>query len=344
MKPILETLSRKILDRPPVWLMRQAGRYLPEYRQVREQAGSFLNLVYSSDWAVEVTMQPIRRFGFDAAILFSDILVVPHAMGVDVTFEVGEGPRLNSVETIVDLEKLNLENTSQIYAPVIQTVRGIQQKLTTEGFDQTALIGFAGAPWTIACYMTSGSGKDHDFPLTVRYAEHDPVFFDRLIDQITDVTIRYLIDQIEAGANVIQLFDSWSGTARGDLFDRYVIAPTQKIVLALHQAHPAVPVIGFPRLAGTRMMDYHKKTNVTAIQCDTTVDLMSLFDQDQNIVTQGNLDPDLLIKGGSELDHGIDHILNVTQGRPHIFNLGHGILPQTPIAHVEQLIKRIKGF
>lgn len=344
MKPILETLSGKILDRPPVWLMRQAGRCLPEYRQVREQAGSFLNLVYNPDLAIEVTMQPIRRFGFDAAILFSDILVVPHAMGVDVTFEAGEGPRLKSVLTMEDLEKLNLENTSQIYAPVIQTVRGIQQKLTTEGFDQTALIGFAGAPWTIACYMTSGSGKDHDFPETVFCAQQDPVFFDRLIDQITDVTIQYLKDQIEGGANVIQLFDSWSGTAQGDLFDQYVIAPTQKIISALHETYPDIPVIGFPRLAGTRMMDYHEKTEVTAIQCDTTINLTSLFDQDQNIITQGNLNPDLLIKGGLELDHAIDHILNVTSGRPHIFNLGHGILPQTPIAHVEQLVKRIRGF
>ncbi len=343
MKPVLKVLAGNVLSRQPIWLMRQAGRYLPEYQKIRQKAGSFLNLVYNPILATEVTMQPIRRFGFDAAILFSDILVVPHAMGVDLTFETGEGPRLKPVTTFEDLKKLEDIHVQKIWEPVLETVRGIQKQLIIEKFDQTSLIGFAGAPWTIACYMISGSGKDHFFSEAKELALNDSVFFDALIEKITSVTILYLKDQIKAGAEIIQIFDSWASRATDDLYDRYVIAPTIKIIKALQAAHPQIPVIGFPRLSSKRTFDYIDQTGIRALQCDEDFDFESLdLITTKLLATQGNLDPEILLKGGKNLDEAIIKIKNQTSGHPHIFNLSHGIIKETPIAHVEQLMKHFR--
>lgn len=342
MKSMLHVLSGRSVAPAPVWLMRQAGRYLPEYRDLREKAGSFLNLVYNPELASEVTMQPIRRFGFNGAILFSDILVVPHGMGVDLKFEAGEGPKLKPVTTMEDIQKLNVAN--ETYWPAVyETVTKTRKCLEQDGFQDTNLIGFAGGPWTVACYMVQGSAHDHDFDMVRTRAFGDPVFFTSLIDKITIATISYLKGQIQAGAEIIQIFDSWAGVAGGGLFDQYVLQPTQKIVAAIKQDFPDVPVIGFPRGAGNRLMAYAESTGVNAVQCDYTTNLVQLRrDLGRDIPVQGNLDPLALLAGGDALRIEIDHILKTMQGSPYIFNLGHGILPATPIQHVEQLVKQIR--
>lgn len=343
MKSILQVLNGETLHVPPLWLMRQAGRYLPEYRALREQAKSFLDLVYDAEQAAEVTLQPIRRFGFDAAILFADILVVPQGMGVDVTFTEGEGPKLSPVANGTDLDRLFLED-NKFYQSVYDTVGRSFEKLQSENFPDTTLIGFAGGPWTLACYMVQGSAKDHDFEIVRARAFADPDFFDTLIDKITTATIIYLRGQAKAGVEAVQIFDSWAGVAGDVLFDRYVVAPTKRIVTELRREFPTLPIIGFPRGAGDRLSGYAVATDVTAVGADYTTDLEALRrDLGARLPIQGNLDPTTLLAGGSQLTNSIERIRAQLTNTPHIFNLGHGILPETPIAHVEQLIKAVRG-
>lgn len=335
-------LGGQAVKPPPLWLMRQAGRYLPEYRAVRAQAGSFLNLVYDPKHAAEVTVQPLRRFGFDAAIIFADILVVPHAMGIAVTFEEGEGPRLQPVRSGDDLRRL--APAPHYAASVADSLRETANVMWREGFGDKALIGFAGGPWTVACYAVQGHGKDHTFGVVAERLRQDPEFFNQLIDALTTQTIEYLLGQIAAGAEAIQIFESWASAVPPEHFEAMVIAPTIKIVAALRARYPHIPVIGFPRLATADQRDrYIAATSVAAIQLDPGVDIAAVRAAHPRLVTQGNLDPKVLIAGGAALDQALDAILQATKGSPHIVNLGHGIEPTTPIAHVERLVARIRG-
>lgn len=336
-RPLLAVLRGERRDPPPVWLMRQAGRYLPEYRALRAEKGGFLELVYDSEAAAEITLQPIRRFGFDAAILFADILIVPHAMGQGLTFGPGEGPRLSPVLATADWRQL----TPQLerFEPVYETVRRVAAALPPS----TTLIGFAGAPWTVATYMVAGHGSK-DQAETRRLAYRDPVAFGSLIDRLTDVTIDYLSGQIEAGAMAVQLFDSWAGTLSPDQFDAWVIAPTRRIAAELMARHPGVPVIGFPKGAGAKLAAYAAETGVDAVGLDETVDpAWADAVLPKGLPVQGNLDPLALIAGGPALRAGVERIRAAFDTRPHVFNLGHGILPDAPIAHVEELLAVLRG-
>lgn len=337
LKPLLATLSGKKPERPPIWLMRQAGRYLPEYRALRESKGGFLELCYDSKSAADVTLQPIRRFGFDGAILFSDILVVPHAMGQDLWFETGEGPRL--APPLVDSAILALTGNFARFDPVYDTVRQVRAALP----DETSFLGFAGSPWTVATYMVAGQGS-RDQAITRRMAYDDPPGFQAIIDAIVAASIEYLSGQIVAGVEAVQLFDSWAGSLSPAQFERWVIAPNAAIVAALKARHPAIPIIGFPKGAGGKLITYARETGVDAIGLDETVD-PEWADQmlPDAMPVQGNLDPLALVRGGPELDAAIDRILSAFPDRPHIFNLGHGIVPDTPIAHVDHLIARVRN-
>lgn len=322
---------------PPMWLMRQAGRYLPEYRELRAQKGGFLELAYDSDAACEITLQPIRRFGFDGAILFSDILVVPHAMGQDLWFETGEGPRLAPKLAEQDWQKL--VPAPERLNPVYETVRKVRAALPAE----TTFLGFAGSPWTVATYMVAGQGsKDHAETRSLAYA--DPVKFGELIDAIAATTIDYLSKQIEAGVDAVQLFDSWAGSLSPAQFERWVIAPNAAIVAALRARHPDTPIIGFPKGAGGKLPAYAREVRPDALGLDETVDpLWAHASLPENLPVQGNLDPLALMAGGEALDSAVAHILKAFESRPHIFNLGHGILQHTPIAHVEKLLNLVRG-
>ena len=336
-KPLLRVLAGERLDPPPAWLMRQAGRYLSEYRAVRAEAGSFLDLCYNPELAAEVTLQPIRRFGFDAAILFSDILVVPHALGQKLWFAEGEGPRLEPRMAETALETLT--PAPERLQPVLETVRKVKAALPPE----VTFIGFAGAPWTVATYMVEGRGsKDQATARSMAYQE--PERFQQLINAIVEQTISYLLDQIEAGVEVVQIFDSWSGTLSPSQFRQWVIAPTQRIVDAIREKHPGFPIIGFPKGAGAKLVEYAEKTGVSAVGLDETVDpVWANAALPKGLPVQGNLDPLALRAGGEALDSAVDAILEALDGRPHIFNLGHGILPDVPVAHVERLLKRLRG-
>jgi uroporphyrinogen decarboxylase len=332
---LLSVLSGEAAPVPPVWLMRQAGRYLPEYRELRARKGGFLELVMDPDAACEVTVQPIRRFGLDAAILFSDILVVPLAMGQEVRFEAGEGPvlspALKSVSPLAAAIQMMQLDAGRL-KPIIETVRKTRAALPA----QVPLIGFAGSPWTVATYMAAGEGsKDQADARLLAY--RDPMGFGALITRVTDMTIAYLAAQIEAGADAIMLFDSWSGALSPPQFERWVIRPTAAIVASLGGR---VPIIGFPRGAGDKLGWYAQATGVTAVGLDETA---SPADLPKTLPVQGNLDPIALLAGGAALDRAIDETLERFEGRPHIFNLGHGIDKETPIAHVEQLLKRVRG-
>jgi uroporphyrinogen decarboxylase len=317
--------------------MRQAGRYLPEYRDLRANKGGFLDLVNDSAAAAEVTLQPIRRFGFDGAILFSDILVVPHALGQDLWFEEGEGPRL--APKLVDTALGALEAVPERLAPVYETVRLVSSQL--EG-DKTFL-GFAGAAWTVATYMIAGRGSKEQAEAR-RFAYRDPVAFQAIIDAIVAMSCDYLSRQIDAGVQAIQIFDSWSGSLAPAEFERWVIAPTVKIRNALKARHPDVPVIGFPKGAGGKLPAYARETGVDAIGLDETVDPeWADTNLPEGLPVQGNLDPLALIAGGDALDRAVKRILGAFRTRPHVFNLGHGILPDTPIAHVEHLLRRVRS-
>lgn len=317
--------------------MRQAGRYLPEYRALREEKGGFLALAMESDAAAEITLQPIRRFGMDGAILFSDILIVPMALGQDLWFEIGEGPRLAPTITARDVLE-GLRTNAGALEPVYGTVRKVATLLPPE----TSFLGFAGSPWTVATYMIAGQGSREQAEAR-RLAYRDPALMQALVDRIAECTIDYLLGQIAAGVEAVQLFDSWSGSLSPVQFEQWVIAPTARIVAALHARAPGVPVIGFPKGAGGKLPAYARETGVDAIGVDETVDpVWAHASLPANMPVQGNLDPLALIAGGATLDAAVDRILAAFAERPHVFNLGHGILPDTPIAHVEQLLARVR--
>ncbi|MDB5710852.1 MAG: uroporphyrinogen decarboxylase [Sphingomonas bacterium] len=335
-KPLLATLKGERQEVPPVWLMRQAGRYLPEYRALRAEKGGFLALVNDSEAAADVTLQPIRRFGFDGAILFSDILMVPSALGQALSFGVGEGPAL--APPLVGHALTSLQPDLTRLDPVYATVARVVAALPPE----TTFLGFAGSPWTVATYMVAGHGS-RDQSETRRYAYADPPAFGEIIEAITVCTIDYLSRQIEAGVEAVQLFDSWSGSLSPAQFERWVIAPNAKIVAAIHECHPGVPVIGFPKGAGEKLPAYARGTGVDAIGVDETIDPeWAAANLPTDMPVQGNLDPLALIAGGATLDAAIDRVLAAFVDRPHVFNLGHGILQDTPIAHVEALLARVR--
>jgi len=317
--------------------MRQAGRYLSEYRQLREEKGSFLDLVYDSDAASEVTLQPLRRFGFDAAILFSDILIVPFAIGQNLSFVTSEGPRLTPPLASAELD--SLAPFPARLEPIYETVRKVKSKLPAE----VALIGFAGAPWTVATYMIAGQGS-RDQVESRRLAYSDPGRMRALVERIEEVTLDYLCGQVESGAEAVQLFDSWAGSLSPGQFDQWVIAPTARLVGRLRERHPDVPVIGFPKGAGGKIRAYADETGIDCIGLDETVDpLWAARELPKGLPVQGNLDPLALIAGGEGLRASVRSILDAFGDRPHIFNLGHGILPDTPVDHVEQLVALVKG-
>ena len=332
---LLDTLKGTKPDRPPVWLMRQAGRYLPEYRALRAEKGGFLDLATDPDIAAEITLQPIRRFGFDGAILFSDILMVPWALGQDLSFGTGEGPQLSPA--LVDHALDGLTRVPERLEPVYATVRRVAAALSPE----TTFLGFAGSPWTVATYMVAGQGS-RDQHETRRFAYRDPAAFAQIIDAIAELTIEYCSRQIDCGVQAIQLFDSWAGSLSPAQFDDWVIAPNARIIAALHARHPGVPIIGFPKGAGGKLIAYARGTGADAIGLDETVDpAWADAVLPTGVPVQGNLDPLALIAGGAELDAAIDRVIAAFADRPHVFNLGHGILPDTPIAHVQQLLARI---
>ncbi|WEK45490.1 MAG: uroporphyrinogen decarboxylase [Candidatus Andeanibacterium colombiense] len=336
--PLLETLhGANVLSRP-VWLMRQAGRYLPEYRALRAEKGGFLQLVYDSDAAAEITLQPIRRFGFDGAILFSDILIVPYAMGQDLEFLAGEGPRMSP-----RLADAGLESLSEVparLAPIYETVAKVKAQLGPE----TTLLGFAGSPWTVATYMVAGEGS-RDQQVTREYAYRDPAAFQAIIDAIVAVTVGYLSGQIEAGAEAVQLFDSWAGSLSPAQFERWVIAPNAAITAEIHRRYPGVPVIGFPKGSGEKLPAYARETGVDAVGIDETIDpVWAASELPVNLPVQGNLDPLLLIAGGNELEKQALRVLEAFADRPHVFNLGHGIGQTTPVAHVERLLSIVRQW
>ena len=336
-KPLLAVLKGEIRAKPPIWLMRQAGRYLPEYRALRSDKGGFLELVNDSPSAAEVTLQPIKRFGFDGAILFSDILMIPFALGQDLWFETGEGPRL--APKLVDHILSSLTPAPERLAPVYETVKLVKAELGPK----TTFMGFAGSPWTVSTYMMAGQGSKEQAEAR-RYAYRDPVAFQLIIDAIIDLTVTYLSGQIKAGVDAVQLFDSWSGSLSPAQFETWVIAPTIQIVERLRALHPDTPIIGFPKGAGGKLLSYARETKVDAIGIDETVDPVWANQYlPKRLPIQGNLDPLALIAGGAQLDQAIDRILAAFAGRPHVFNLGHGILPDTPIAHVEALLARVRG-
>lgn len=335
--PIMTVLNGAITERPPIWFMRQAGRYLPEYRALRAEKGGFLDLVYDVEAAIEVTLQPLKRFDFDAAILFSDILVVPYAMGQDLWFEEGEGPRL--APKLLDTMLESLTAAPERLEPVFRTVSGVKAALTPD----KALLGFAGSPWTVATYMIAGQGSKEQAEAR-RLSYREPERVAALLDAIAETTIDYLRAQIDSGADAVQLFDSWSGSLSPRQFETMVIAPNAKIVAALKQSHPATPVIGFPKGAGGKLPAYARETGVDAVGVDETVDPeWAHASLPKGMPVQGNLDPLSLVTGGPQLHDAVDRILKAFADRPHIFNLGHGIVPDTPIAHVEAVLTQVRG-
>ncbi|MER8706001.1 uroporphyrinogen decarboxylase [Mesorhizobium sp. M0323] len=334
---VLDVLRGKAAFPPPLWVMRQAGRYLPEYRETRRRAGSFLDLCYDPDLAVEVTLQPIERFGFDASILFSDILVVPHALGRDVRFEEGRGPLLTPI-TAAEIAALDGETFHVNLEPVYETVRRLRARLP----DETTLIGFCGAPWTVATYMIAGHGTPDQAPARL-FGYREPAAFLRLLKVLADHSAAYLIRQIEAGADVVQIFDSWSGVLDEASFELFCVEPVASIVRQVKAAHPNVPVIGFPKGAGDHYRSYRQKTGVTGLGLDWTVPLSSAKELQRDGAVQGNLDPLRLVAGGKALADGVGAILKALGDGPLIFNLGHGITPETPLAHVEQMVKLVRS-
>ena len=336
-KPLLAVLRGERRDPPPIWIMRQAGRYLPEYRQLREEKGSFLDLVYDPDAAAEVTLQPLKRFPeLDAAILFSDILIVPFAIGQNLSFVAGEGPRLTPL--LVDSALDQLAPFPARLEPIYETVKKVRQELDPN----KTLIGFAGSPWTVATYMIAGQGS-RDQVEARRLAYGDPGLFSTIISRIEEITFEYLSGQIEAGVEAVQLFDSWAGSLSPAQFEQWAIVPTARLIAALKTRHPEVPVIGFPKGAGGKLDAYARETGVSAVGLDETVDpAWAAKELPGGLPLQGNLDPLALIAGGEALGCAVRHILDAFADRPHIFNLGHGILPDTPVAHVEQLMTLVK--
>ena len=339
-KRMLRALAGETLDRPPFWFMRQAGRYLPEYRATRAEAGDFLSLCYNPELAVEVTLQPIRRYGMDAAILFSDILVIPDALGQPLAYKEGEGPLLEPVRKVEDLARLETGRIVEHLQPVFETIKGLRRALPPE----VTLIGFAGAPWTVATYMIEGSGSK-DFANAKNWAFTDEAGFAQLMEILVEATTEYLLAQIEAGAEVIQIFDTWAGALSETEFRKWCIAPVAKIVKSLRVKHPDIPVIGFPRGAGAGYMSFAADTGVNAVSLDTSVPLEWARDNVQtSCAVQGNLDPLLVVAGGEAMRREATRILETLGQGPHIFNLGHGFVPQTPPEHVAELSDLIRNW
>ena len=337
-KPIVDVLTGRRQTIPPIWMMRQAGRYLPEYRAVREKAGSFLKLCFTPELAAEVTLQPVRRFQFDAAILFSDILVVPHALGQTVTFEAGEGPRLDPLGGTKDLGRLRREVDQSVLAPIYETIARVKAELPA----RIALLGFCGAPWTVATYMVAGRGTPDQMPARL-FAYQDPDGFQTLIDILVQASAAYLVRQFKAGVDAVQLFDTWAGVLPPHEFQRWSIEPAAKIVAAVRHDVPGARIIGFPRGAGTSLLPYAEQTGVDAVGLDWMIDPAFAREQIQaRVPVQGNLDPIVLLAGGPALDAAVDAVLDSFGAGPLIFNLGHGILPATPIAHVERMVARVR--
>lgn len=337
--PFLDVLSGHKQAVPPVWMMRQAGRYLPEYRELRARAGGFLDLCFTPEFAAEVTLQPIRRFHFDAAIIFSDILVVPYALGRSVRFEVGEGPRLDPLDTPALMNALADKADATKFEPVYEALARVKSELDPA----VALIGFCGAPWTVATYMVAGRGTPDQAPARL-FAYREPEAFSRLIDILVETSVGYLLGQLRAGADVLQLFDTWAGVLPPHEFERWSIEPARRIVEGVRKRAPEAKFIGFPRGAGASLPAYVERTGIDAVSIDWTAEPSFVRAHVQNrVAIQGNLDPLVLIAGGSALDRAVDDILaQYGEGRL-IFNLGHGIQPETPIAHVEQMLRRVRS-
>lgn len=338
-KPFLDVLRGETRNPPPVWFMRQAGRYLPEYKELRKQATGFLDFCYSPDLTVEATLQPLRRFDFDAAILFSDILVIPDALGQTVDFREGEGPVLEPLRRREDLKNLDPERVRDHLEPVFETLRRLTEAIPAT----TALIGFAGAPWTVATYMVEGRGGT-DFSTVRGWFDRDPDGFQDLIDILVEATADYLIAQVENGAEVLQLFDTWAGILDDDGFERLVVEPTREILARVWAVHPQIQVIGFPRGAGERYPGYVERTGVCAVGIDSDIDpAWAAREVQGRCAIQGNLDPNLLISGGPAMRNAVKNILEALSGGPFIFNLGHGIMPPTPIENVSEVLKLVRG-
>jgi uroporphyrinogen decarboxylase len=339
-KLLLRALAGETLPIPPVWMMRQAGRYLPEYRETRAEAGDFLSLCYNPELAAEVTLQPIRRYGFDASILFADILLVPQALGADLWFETGEGPRLSTVTGPEDLKRLKPAADIHAHlAPVYETVERLSDALPSE----TTLIGFAGAPWTVATYMIAGRGTPDQAPAHA-LKDTDRETFSALIDLITEATIAYLLKQVEAGAEVVKLFDSWAGSLKGADFDDFALAPAKRIIAALKAVHPDLPVIAFPREAGPRYEGFARACGADCLALDTSVDVTwaaEVLQKDGCV--QGNLDPRLMVTGGKALADETKRIRDALSDGPHVFNLGHGITPDADPENVHVMLKALRG-
>lgn len=338
-KPVLDVLGGKSLQPPPVWMMRQAGRYLPEYREARAKAGSFLDLCFNPELAAEVTLQPIRRFGFDAAILFSDILVVPHALGQTVTFSVGEGPQLAPLKDEKAIRQLREKTDEAILTPVYETIRRVRYELP----GNVTFLGFCGAPWTVATYMIAGHGTSDQAPARM-FAYREPAAFSRLIDILVENSVSYLARQFEAGVDAVQLFDTWAGVLPREEFVRWCVEPCERIVTGLRRQVPGARVIGFPRGAGALLGQYLERVAVDGVSIDWTADRASVARQiGRSVAIQGNLDPLALLAGGKALARSVDAVMRDFSGSRFIFNLGHGILPETPIAHVEEMLSRVRG-
>jgi uroporphyrinogen decarboxylase len=334
---LLAVLKGERRDPPPMWLMRQAGRYLPEYRELRATKGGFLELAYDPASAAEITLQPLKRFAFDGAILFSDILVVPHAMGMDLSFVAGEGPRL--APRMAEARIRDLQPQLERLEPIYETVRRVKAELKPE----TTFLGFAGSPWTVATYMIAGQGSREQAEAR-QLGYSDPGKLRAILDIVAQLTVDYLSRQIEAGVDAVQLFDSWAGSLSPNQFERFVVAPTAWIVDQLRQRHPGTPIIGFPKGAGGKLRAYAAETGVDAIGLDETVDpAWAARELPAGLPVQGNLDPFALVAGGEALRSAVVRILDALGDRPHIFNLGHGIQQTTPIAHVEELVMLVKG-
>ena len=336
-RKLIAALDGAKFQTPPVWMMRQAGRYLPEYRETRKQAGGFLELCYTPRFAIEVTLQPVRRFGFDAAILFSDILVIPDALGRKVTFEEGRGPLLEPIGPD-EIEKLNSDGVAGHLEPVIETVIGARSQLPAE----TALLGFCGAPWTVATYMIAGHGTQDQAPARL-FSYRYPEAFAKLLNLIAEVSADYLVAQLNAGADGVQIFDSWAGVLGEEDFNRWCLAPVKRIVDLVRMQIPNARIIGFPKGAGVLYENYRQTTGVTALGLDWSVPLSFAKRLQQDGAVQGNLDPMRLVAGGDALDRGVDAILAALCEGPFVFNLGHGITPEAPIGNVERMLKRIRG-
>lgn len=337
-KLLLRALAGEASPRPPIWLMRQAGRYLPEYRALRAGAKNFIEFCLNPELAAEVTLQPVRRFGMDAAILFADILLVPYALGQGVAFVENEGPRLDPIRGEASLAKLSDARLRETLEPVMQTIKGVRAAMP----DGVALIGFAGAPWTVASYMIEGRGGT-DFETIRGMAWGEPKLFARVMDTLVDATVTYLLAQVEAGAEVLQLFDSWAGAVPAPLFEAAVIAPTKRIVKAVKSKHPRIPIIGFPRAAGSHVLEYATRTGVDCVGIDHMTDLAAASRGTGRCV-QGNLDPILLLNGGTVMEVEAKRTLDAMRGKPFVFNLGHGVLQPTPPDHVARLVEIVKTY